>query len=60
MSSGKATRTIISRHGKIVSDEFGGIPEAVVERFRILKKMDILSKRPPVEVDDTRWTGHMQ
>jgi len=60
VTSGKASRTIISRRGRVVSDEFGGIPEAVVERFRILKQMDILLKLPPVEVDDTQWTGHMQ
>jgi hypothetical protein len=63
VNSGKATRTISTRRGKVVSDEFGGIPEAVLERFRVLDKMDILfdsKKIPPVEVDVTQWNGHMQ
>lgn len=54
-------REIMSRHGHVVSDEFRGTPDAVVDRFRTLHKMDLLlDALPPEQVDDTQWTGHMQ
>lgn len=61
VASGKTSHVITSRHGHVVSDEFRGMPDAVVERFRTLHKMDLLlDALPPDQIDDTEWTGHMQ
>jgi hypothetical protein len=61
VASGKTSHVMVSRHGNVVSDEFRGMPDAVVDRFRTLHKMDLLlDALPPEQVDDTQWTGHMQ
>jgi hypothetical protein len=60
VASGKASHVITSRHGHVVSDEFRGMPDAVLQRFGALHKMDLLFSLPVQEVDDTQWTGHMQ